>query len=566
MADLFQAAARPPTAPAPTWRQELRAFLTEPPLVGVTAALVVGVVVFIFLPIAAVLARSLGWGTPDGLTLRHFQEFFSQSYYLRALRNSLVTSSAATAIIMVGGLACALLVTRMRGAWTGLLRLVALLPLLAPPFIFSLALIILGGRRGLIARTLDIEFSIYGWTGVILAQAIAFFPVGYMMCENVLSARGRPLEDAAADLGAGAWTVMRTITLPLAMPGVLKGALLVFVMCLADFANPMMIGRGLPFLATESYLLVVGQQKLELAAVLSVFLIVPALLVFVVHRYLLQERAYTTIGGIGVASEERPLPAAVLIPLVLLALAVVLVIVSTFGVVVATAFTRVFGLDYTFTLEHFESPVGWRALATSLRVSLAAGFAAAIPGIVLAYLVARKPVPARGALEFLTLFGLMVPGTVVGIGYILAFNHPPLLLTGTTAILVISLVARYVGVAVQAGISRLQQIDRSLEEASLDAGATPVTTFVRVVAPLLGSAFLVGLLYAFMSSMITISSLIFLIAPGTRLAAVYVLSLAEQGEYGLAAALSVILIAIVLACTLIIRLVARRFGDQALGM
>lgn len=531
----------------------------------VTAALAAAVLIFIFLPIAAVLARSLGWGTSEGLTLRHFGEFFSQSYYLRALRNSLITSSAATGIIMVLGLACALLVTRVRAAWTTVVRLIGLLPLLAPPFIFSLALIILGGRSGVIARTLDIEFSIYGWTGVILAQAIAFFPVGYMMCENVLAARGRSQEDAAADLGAGAWTVLRTITLPLAMPGVLKGALLVFVMCLADFANPMMIGRGLPFLATESYLLVVGQQKMELAAVLSVFLIVPALLVFVVQRYLLAERAYTTIGGMGAASEERPLPAAVLVPLGLLALLVVVVILSTFGVVAATAFTRVLGLDNTFTLEHFQSPVGWRTLETSLKVSLAAGFTAAILGIVLAYLVARKPVPGRGVLEFFTLFGLMVPGTVVGIGYVLAFNHPPLVLTGTAAILVISLVARYIGVSVQAGVSRLQQIDRSLEEASLDCGATPATTFLRVVAPLLGSAFLVGLVYAFMSSMITISSLIFLIAPGTRLTAIYVLSLAEQGEYGLAAALSVVLIGIVLACTLLMRLLARRFGDQALG-
>jgi iron(III) transport system permease protein len=542
-----------------------RAFAAEPALVLVTAVLATGVLIFIFLPIAAVLARSLGWGTPEGLTLGHFREFFSQSYYLRALRNSLITSIAATGIIMVLGLACALLVTRVRTAWTNVVRLISLLPLLAPPFIFSLALIILGGRRGFIATALDVEFSIYGWTGVILAQAIAFFPVGYMMCENVLAARGRSQEDAAADLGAGAWTVLRTITLPLAMPGVLKGALLVFVMCLADFANPMMIGRGLPFLATESYLLVVGQQKMELAAVLSVFLIVPALLVFVVHRYLLAERAYTTIGGMGAASEERPLPAAVLVPLGLLALLVVVVILSTFGVVVATAFTRVMGLDNAFTLEHFQSPVGWRTLEISLKVSLAAAFAAAIPGIVLAYLVARKPVPGRGLLEFLTLFGLMVPGTVVGIGYILAFHHPPLVLTGTTAILVISLVARYIGVSVQAGISRLQQIDRSLEEASLDCGATPATTFLRVVAPLLGSAFLVGLVYTFMSSMITISSLIFLIAPGTRLTAIYVLGLAEQGEYGLAAALSVVLICIVLTCTLLMRLLARGFGDRALG-
>jgi iron(III) transport system permease protein len=157
-----------------------------------------------------------------------------------------------------------------KGFGSTVMRSIALLPLLAPPFIFSISLITLGGRRGIISQAgqhFGIEFSIYGWTGVILAQCIGLFPLGFMMLENVLRSMDLNLEEASADMGAGQWRTLWAVTIPLMMPGIMKAALLVFIKSIADFATPMVIGRGLPFLATDAYLLVVGQHNMEMAAV-----------------------------------------------------------------------------------------------------------------------------------------------------------------------------------------------------------------------------------------------------------------------------------------------------------
>jgi len=196
---------------------------------------------------------------------------------------------------------------------------------------------------------------------------------------------------------------------------------------------------------------------------------------------------------------------------------------------------------------------------------LLAGLAAAVAGVGLAYLIVRVQIRLRGLLEFITLMGFALPGTIMGIGYILAFNRPPLFLTGTLAILILNMAARFLAVGLEAGVSKLQQIDTSLEEASADLGAGILTTFRRIVMPLLSSAYVAGFLFTFMQSMISLSAAIFLVAPGNLLASVYIFNRARDGDMGIACATSVVLIVSVAACLVGLGLLSRRASVIALA-
>ena len=539
-----------------------QSYLTRNPLQSVVA-LIIGItlVLFIVTPIVYVLIRSFGGA--DGFTLAYYQNFFARPYYYRALTNSLTLATTVTVIVVTFCFMYAYIVARLpKGLTSTVMRSIALLPLLAPPFIFSISLITLGGRRGIISQALanmfGIEFSIYGWTGVILAQCIGLFPLGFMMLENVLRSMDLNLEEASADMGAGQWRTLFSVTMPLMMPGIMKAALLVFIKSIADFATPMVIGRGLPFLATDAYLLVVGQHNMEMAAVLATFLIMPTLIIFFIQNYILADKTRTTIGSQSGGTAQIKMSPLMKGIFTFCSLLSILLIVSAFGIVFWSAFVMIPGVNNTFTLAHFSTRTGWTALVTSLKIASSAALLVAFMAVIQAYLNIRLKVPGSKLMEYVALFGMGVPGTVIGIGFILTFNQQPLKLTGTMFIIVMAIMCQYLGVSLEAGISKLHQIGPSMEEASWDMGASKVMTFFRIILPLMGSSFLYGLIFTFMSAMTTISAIIFLVYPGTTLAAVYILQVAEQGAIARAAAMSVVLITIVALSLLILnRLTAR---------
>ncbi len=538
---------------------EARAAARDPVFLVVGALLTGLVIVFTVLPIGVVLVRSLQ--TKEGaFTWNNFLEFFSRRAYYRALINSLILSTSSTLLVTATGFVLAYLVTRGPRALRGPFTFVSLLPFVAPPFAFSVALIILAGRRGILTQFLGLNVSIYGWPGVLVVQLVSFLPIAFLLIENVLVSLDPSLEDAADDLGARPGRVLFTVTIPLAWPGTLKAALLVFILAIADFGNPMIIGGGMSLLATDAYLLAVGEQNLRMASVLSVFLVIPSLFLFAIHRYLLRESRVTTITGNLASSQSRRSSPIILLPMLAAAAVVGLAILALFGVVFAGAFTEAIGPRNNFTLAHFGSRFGLQYLWTSIKMGLAAGFLAAIGGTVLAYILERKRIPGRGGIEFLTLLGLSVPGTVLGLGYLLAFHNPPVALTGTFLILVLNTGFRELPAAMEAGMSKLRQLDLAIEEASADLGVGPVGTFLKVVVPNIGSAFMAGLIYAFMTGMITVSAIAFLVSPGANLASIYILQLAEMGYLGEGCAVSVMLIAIVFACVVMLKWIAHRTG------
>lgn len=550
-----------PKQPKPsfsTWRR----FWSEPGFAIATIILAAAILLFIVAPVFAVLLRSFGVGT-ETLTFDYYTTFFQRAYYWKALGNSILSAGITTIIVLFLSINIALYATRMKGFFAKFYRGIALLPLVAPPFIFSLSLIILLGRNGVVTEYITNifggEFSIYGFWGVVLAQIIGYFPIGYMLVESTFQSMNADLEYAAQDLGANQWKTITGITLPLAKSGIIKAGLLVFVMALADFSNPLIIGGGESFLASEAYLLIVGQQNMEMAAVLGVFLIIPSLLVFIFQTYFLKD---TNTGAISGDSSSFKIPLTKSVKFVVQTISILFsaFILLMFIMVVLGAFVKIIGINNTFTLEHFNNKTGWDSLYTSIIVSLISAVLAAALGILQGFLFARKPIPGKKLLEFLTLFGLAVPGTVMGIGYVLVFNGPPFFLTGTVLILVLNMTFRKIGVGLEAAISKMHQIDTSMEEASHDLGAGPYKTFWKVVVPLMGPPFIAGFIYTFMTAMVSISSVVFLISPDTNLVAIYILNLAEQAKVGLASAMSFIMIVIVLACLGLLKFVEKKTG------
>ena len=521
---------------------------------------------FLLYPIFAVLIKSIKG--PEGFTLSYYTKFFVKGYYFQSLRNTLWLGFINTVVCLVVGFCLAYLTTR--GPWLlrKPLKVVSMMPLIAPPYLFAISLIILFGHNGIMTKAFGIKWSLYGFWGVAVGQTLAFIPLAYLMIENTLMSLNPNLEESAYDMGASEVRIIRTITIPLLAPGILKAGLLVFVMTIAEFGNAAILGGRTPFLAPDTYQMIIGEADFEMGSVLSVVLIIPCIIVFILHNYLLTGKKFTTIGGKPVASEPRRMTPLVMVPFMIISLVAAAAILVSFGVVLFASFTRIFGVKNDFVLTHLLNFDSNLAIYNSMKVSLIAGIIGAIIGTLLAYVIVRGKFFGRTFIEMVSLSGFALPGTVIGIGYLLAFNAPPLKLTGGIMILALNCVFRFIAVGVEAGISKLHQINIEIEEASSDLGANFIYTFYKIVLPIMFPAFIAGFIYTFMTSIVSLSAVVFLVSPGFDLAAVKIFDAAVYGEIGIASATTMKLVVIVILCMVILNFLSKtkRFVSTQKGV
>ena len=522
------------------------------PLVGVTAAGVLGLLlVFVVWPALRVLAMSV----TGPLGVAQYAAFFNSWRLARILVNSLLVSAVSTVITVAIALVLAYAVTRTTVPGKRFVSLMSLLPLIAPPFLVSLSFILLFGRNGVITRALGLEGSIYGFHGIVVAQVFTFLPQAYILLANVLANIDTSLEEAAENLGAGLVTTLGRVTLALARPGLASASLIVFILCMTDFGNPILIGGRYNVLATEIYAQVIGMNDFPAAAVMSVVLLLPCLAAYVLNTYVVGRRSYVTLSA-GARTTLRPTPAAVRWPLVTVSLAIALAIALIYALIPLGSIVRLWGTDWSLSLTHYafgSTAEGAWPIVNSVKLALLSGVIGTVLALLTAYVVERRRPPGARAIEALSLLPAALPGTVIGVGYILAFNVPPLLLTGTVWVLVASVVFWKFPVAMLAAVNTLKQIDPAIEEAAVSLGAGPVRTFTRVVLPLLtGTAFSI-FIYFFVNGMVTVSAVIFLIYPGFNLGSVAILAQVENGYPGVACALGTIILAIVIGAVLLLR-------------
>ncbi len=514
--------------------------------------------IFIVWPVITVLVK--GVFGPEGFTLEFFREFFT-AYYYQSFLNTLLLGVLTTSVCITAGFCIAYMTTRGPRFLRIPLKGITLLPLIAPPYIFALSLIMLLGRSGFITKAFNLGWDIFGFPGCVIAQTLAFLPLAYLIIENTLSSLDPSLEDSAANLGASEGKILRSVTIPLLTPSFLKAILIVYVMAVAEFGNVAILCGRTPFLAPDIYTIVTGvEHDFNMAGVLSMFLVLPCVIIFMIQDYLIRGKGYVTVSGKPISAEPRHMTPHILIPMIVISFIACGLILLSFGVVGVGAFTKLVGIDNTFTLSHI---LDWRAneaLINSLKVSLLAGLFGALLGVLIAYVVIRGKFRGRSALEGLYLAGFTLPGTVLGLGYLFAFNNPPLLLTGTMIILVINCLFRFAAVGMEAGITKLQQLSIEVEEASLNLGASTVTTFRRIVLPIIFPAAMYGFMYVFMTTMVSLSAVVFLTSPGSPLASVFIFQWAQYGYIGLASATVVKLVVIVGICLAIIQYMSKWTG------
>ena len=553
-----------------TWMDGWRRTLKDPALFGTLLVLWGLLGLFILFPLARLLARIFLDG--GHVTLANFLAILKDPNHRQAFWNSLLLGAlvglCGTAIGFFFAFTAAR--TNLSRVWTTLLDAATLLPLISPPFTSAIAMIFSFGPRGLITyHLLGIKgFTVYGLASTLFSETLTYFPIAYLTLKPILAGIDPNVEDMAFSLGSSRWRVFRTVTLPLAVPGFANAFLLLFAASLADFATPLILaGNVFPVLPTQAYLQITGLFDLKGGAVLSFVLLVPALAVYLLQRYWVSRKYYVTITGkVGAQTTIKSVApwARVLLlgACLLLAVGILYFYVLLFYASVVVAL----GANHTWTWRHYQVifTEGLKAIRDTLIIAGAGMPLGGLYAILVGYLVAKKVFPGRQAMEMVSMINYSLPGTIVGIAYLIAFNDPPVVLTGTALIIVACYVFRYSPTGIRATVALLQQIDPSIEEASMGLGAGSGTTFRRITLPLILPAFFAGLGVVFIRSMTAISATIFLVSINWTLITVRILENITELSLGPAAAFSILVVGIVFAVIALIGLLLRRF--RAAGM
>ncbi len=482
--------------------------------------------------------------------------------------NSLFLAILVGLITTVLGLCFALVVTRSGFRFKRGMRALTVLPIITPPFVIGLALILLFGLSGSVTVFFADLFGVqpsrwlYGMPGVLIAQTLAFTPIAFLVLIGVVEGVSPSMEEAAQTLRANRWQTFRTVSLPLMRPGLANAFLLGFIESMADFGNPLVLGGNFDVLSTEIFFAIVGAQYDQgRAAVLAMVLLFFTLSAFYAQRAWLGKKSYTTVSGKGDAGVHPLMPNGLAIPVLAIATIWALFTAVVYGMIIYGSVVELWGVNNTLTFKHYftafsvgfeEEGIRWTGAAwdsfwTTISIAAIAAPLTAAVGLVTAYLLTRQNFSGKNAFEFGTMLSFAIPGTVIGVSYILAFNVPPIEITGTGVILVISFIFRNMPVGVRAGIASMSQLDRSLDESSLTLGANSWQTFRRVILPLLKPAILAALVYSFVRAMTAISAVIFLVSAEYDMATSYIIGRVENNDYGLAIAYSTTLIFVMLA-------------------
>ena len=504
---------------------------------------------FIVYPFYTILTKSVFSNKVEGLTLYNFIRFFTKPYYYQTLIRSMVVCFATVFTTTLIGVPIAYLMTRYNIPGKKILHIFIIMSLMSPPFIGAYSWIILLGRNGLLAKFFATfgatAPTIYGRGGIIFVFTLHLFPYIYLYTSGAMNSIDSSLEEAAENLGMSKLRRIWTITLPVILPSILAGCIMVFMTCLADFGTPMLLGEGytvLPVLVYNEYM---SESAVNpyMASTLSVIIVSCSLLMLTFQKLVVDKRNYTM-------SSMRPPQEtqlhgwrrfAVSAPIFL----VVFVAFLPQIVVVCQSFVeRSFsGMVKGINLNNYRAILS--RLGTNIRntyvFSLIAIVFIIILGIIVSYILVRKKGKVANIIDTLVMFPFVIPGSVLGIGLIVAFNRKPLILVGTAAIMIISYVIRKLPYTVRSGSAFLYQMDPSIEEASINLGVSPMKTFFTVTARMMLPGIMSGAVLSWITCINELSSSIMLYSGKTSTIAVAIYQEVVRMSDGTAAALATIL-------------------------
>lgn len=524
--------------------------------VGHACLAVFGAFLYVVLvwPMAQVLWRSLLDNDGRFLGLANYLRYFRTPAIAASITNSLTVSLFAMVLTVGLAFVYAYALTRTRMPGRGVFRLVAMLPIFAPSLVSAIAFVYAFGNNGIVTRQTGINIGIYGAKGIVLAEVFYCFPHAMLILVAALGAADARLYDAASALGASRLKIFLTVTLPGVKYGLMSACFVVFTLVITDFGIPKVVGGKFSVMATEIYNQVIGQQNFTMGATVSVVLLVPAGLAFVVDR-LVQRRQYALVSAAARPLEPGRGRAAQALLFGYCSL-IAAGVVGIFLVILTASVVNRWPYDFTLTLKHyrFDTAGGYTALFNSVWVATLTAVAGTLVTFVGAYLVEKRRTRATGVLYVLALLPVSVPGMVLGLAYIFAFNAPGSALNtlyGTLAILVVSNVVHYFTVPFLTATTSFKQMDAEFETVSASLGVPFYRTFWRVTVPIALPSVVGISMYFFLNAMVTLSAVVFLVAPGTELAAVSVLLLDDAGESAQATAMSVLIIGVGLLVRLV---------------
>lgn len=518
--------------------------------------------VFVVYPLVRLLGVTF-W--VDGhFTFENLKPFLDNWYDRRAIVNSIVLATAVGLTGTIIGFIFAFAVTRLSmPAWLKFaISAVTLLPLISPPFTSSIALTLSLGPNGILLQFFGLDnFNFYGFWGTYISETLTYFPIAFMTLTTILLRIDPNLEDAAYSLGSSPFNVFRTVTFPLAAPGLANAFLLVFSCSLADFATPQVLGgHSFPVLPTQAYLQITGMYDFKGGAALSFLLIIPALIVYGLQNFWVSRRSFVTVtgkaGGRSSIKGPGPLITAVVLGTITFISAFVLYLYS---IILIGSLIKVWGVDNSLTFEnyHYVFTFGSKAIKDTLIIACVGTPIGGLLAVLIGYVTKWLKVKGHKTLETISLLNYTLPGTVVGIAYIIAFNDKPIVLTGTVYILIAAYVFRYSSAGIRNVIASLTQIDPSIEEASTSLGASSAYTFWKITVPLVLPAVMAGMKYLFIHSMTAISATIFLVSVHWSLITTRILECMTELQFAQACAFSIVLIIIVFIASGVMSLIAK---------
>ena len=536
----------------------------------VTVCVYIFMLVFIIYPLVSLLLNSF-IGKDGSITLQNYLDFFQLKYYHQALLNSFLVSALATVLAILIGTPLAYIATRYDIKCKGLMQMMVIMSLLSPPFIGAYSWILLMGNNGFVTRFIresgiDIP-SIYGWHGIVIVFALQFYPHIFLYVSGALKTIDTSLEEASESLGMTAWNRLRTVTLPLIFPTLSAGALMVFMASFADFGTPMLLGQGykvLPILAYEQFISEMGGNP-AMASTLSVVMIFFSTAVLFGQRYFVSRKNYSMTGmRTPTVKKLKRMPKVLLtvlafIPACISIMPQLTVLVTSFLAKKGPVFHSGFSLD-SYKEVFFRVP---KAIMNTYSYSVLSIIVMVIAGMLIAYILVRRRSKFTAFIDGIIMIPYIMPGTVLGISLIIAFNKPPIVLTGTWIILVIAYVIRKIPYTIRSSTAVLHQLDRSVEEASISLGVPPMKTFFKTTGRLMAPGVISGAILSWITTINELSSTLVLYYGATATISVTIYSEVFTSNYGTGAALASILT----VTTLISLLIANKLsGSKGLSL
>jgi iron(III) transport system permease protein len=496
---------------------------------------IIGVVLFCFYPIYKIIVTS--FFDNNSFTLKFYKGIFNENYLL--LKNSMITSSisAGIASIFGGVIAYYMLFSseRVRKFYYYLL----MLTMISPPFIFGISYIMLFGRRGLITyRVLGLHTNPYGLKGIVMLQLIGEISFATFMLYEIFKNFDYTLINASRALGASLWESLKRVVFPISVPAFLGTFFILFTKNLSDFGSAIIIGGRESTLATEAYLTVIGEGNMPKAAAMTLLLIFPALLAFLLYKRILLKKFSSFSVGKGMESKNisYSLPLGVKILFKVVAYLFVLVMFIQYSAIFFSGFYNYTSKGIEFTLEYIEKfkLSSTRVFLRTIVYAFISGAISSTIGILISYYNRERNSYFFKGIEFLGGLPYIIPGTFFGLGYILAFNSGIFTLTGTATIVILNCAFRQISIGIKAGDSIFSTLNPNIEKAGRDLGASKMRILLDIIFPLLKPAFLISFVNCFIATMTTIGAIIFLVSPGNNVATIMLFTQVAQGEYGAA--------------------------------